>query len=141
MFPENKKDWEINVQELDYQEIKKEEKKMLEQFIKVSIPVWKVNLLSDAIRVEYSLGDEKKVYFYINSKFAFLNRSKDNNYYFTISLKRDWNYIYYFEDYKLLDADNQPLKDTIQLNGQELANKITYWKDQWKKEAPKENVI
>ena len=141
MFPENKKDWEVNVQELDYQEIKKEENKMKEQFIKVNIPFWKVRLLSDAIRVEYQLGDDKKVYFFINSKYAFLNRSKDNNYYFTISLKRDWNYIYYFEDYKLLDADNQPLKDTIQLNGQELVNKITYWKDQWKKEAQKDNVI
>ena len=31
MFEENKKDWEVNVQELDYQEIKKEENKMLDE--------------------------------------------------------------------------------------------------------------
>lgn len=133
MFPENKKDWEVNVQELDYQEIKKEEKKMLEQFIKVNIPVWKVNLLSDAIRVEYQLEDDKKVYFFIISKYAFLNRSKDNNYYFTISLKRDWNYIYYEED--------EGVKEKIELNGQELKNKITYWSDAWKRQAQKENEI
>ena len=40
MFPENKKDWEINVQELDYKELKKEENKM-NKFIKINLPVWR----------------------------------------------------------------------------------------------------
>ena len=132
------KDWEVNVQELDYKELKKEEKKMKDQFIRVNLPVWRVKLLTDSIKVEYEF-DNRKVYFFINSKYAFLNRSKDNNYYFTISLKRDWNYRYYLEDYKLLDANNQPLKDTIELNGQELVNKITFWTHQVQRE--KENVI
>lgn len=130
MFPENKKDWEVNVQELDYQEIKKEENKMNQAFIKVNLPVWKVKLLTDSIKVEYEF-DNRKVYFYIHSKFAFLNRSKDNNYYFTISLKRDWKYNYYEED--------EGVKEKIELNGQELANKITFWTHQVQRE--KENVI
>lgn len=126
------KDWEVNVQELDYKELKKEENKMNQAFIKVNLPVWRVKLLTDSIKVEYEF-DNRKVYFYLHSKFAFLNRNKDNNYYFTISLKRDWKFNYYVED--------EGVKEKIELNGQELANKITYWKDKAKDGKNITNVI
>ena len=90
----------------------------------------KARIWYDSIKVEYEF-DNRKVYFYLHSKFAFLNRNKDNNYYFTISLKRDWKYNYYEED--------EGVKEKIELNGQELANKITFWTHQVQRE--KENVI
>lgn len=135
------KDWEVNVQELDYKELKKEEKKMKNQFIRVNLPVWRVKLLSNSIKVEYTY-DNITIDFYIHSKFVFLNTTKDDHkYYFTISLNKDSNYIYYVRYNDSFDENNNPLRDHVKLNGQELANKITYWKDKAKDGKNITNVI
>ena len=120
----NNNNWEINVQEIDINEVKKEENKM-NQFIKVSVPTWRTTLIKNAAKIEYRLGDELN-FFYVNSKFVYLNKTKDGNFFFTISLLKQFEYDVFLRDYSGYESK-------YKLNGQELANKISYWKDKAKK--------
>ena len=121
----NNNNWEVNVQEIDLNEVKKEEQKM-NNFIKLSVPTWRTTLITNAAKIEYRLGNELNV-FYVNSKFIYLNKTKEGNFFFTIALIPQFEYDVYLRDYSGHDYK-------YKLNGQELANKISYWKEKARKE-------
>lgn len=118
----NNNNWEVNVQEIDLNEVKKEEQKM-NNFIKVSVPTWRTTLITNGAKIEYRLGNELN-FFYVNSKFIYLNKTKEGNFFFTISLLPQFEYDVYLRD------DNG--HDKYKLNGQELVNQISYWKEKAK---------
>ena len=120
----NNNNWEINVQEIDLNEVKKEEQKK-DNFIKVSVPTWRTTLLTNAAKIEYRVGNELN-FFYVYSKFVCLNKTKDGNFFFTISLHKQFEYYVFLRDDNGYDSKHK-------LNGQELANKISYWKNKAKK--------
>lgn len=125
----NNNNWEVNVQEIDLNEVKKEEQKM-SNFIKLSVPTWRTTLNTNTAKIEYRLGNELN-FFYVNSKFIYLNKTKEGNFFFTISLLPRFEYDVYLRDYS---GHNYKYK----LNGQELANKILYWKEKAKNNILKE---
>lgn len=119
----NNNNWELNVQEIDLNEVKKEEQKM-NNFIKLSVPTWRTTLITNTAKIEYRLDNELN-FFYVNSKFIYLNKTKEGNFFFTISLHPQIEYDVYLRD-------DSGLNYKYKLNGQELSYKIIYWKEKAK---------
>lgn len=56
-------------------------------FLQTTIPAWRVIVMNKALNIRF-----ENLEFYIQSKFGRLAVSKDGNYFFSISIVKEWNY-------------------------------------------------
>lgn len=56
-------------------------------FLQTTIPTWRVVVMNKALNIRF-----ENLEFFIQSKFGRLAISKDENYFFSISIVKEWNY-------------------------------------------------
>ena len=56
-------------------------------FLQTTIPTWRVVVMSKALNIRF-----ENLEFYIGAKYGRLAVSKEDNYFFSISIVKEWNY-------------------------------------------------
>lgn len=93
-------------------------------FLQTTIPTWRVVVMSKALNIRF-----ENLEFYIGAKYGRLAVSKEDNYFFSISIVKEWNYNITFNG-KQASVRGNMLFDTINKLKQEATSQFNKIKEQ-----------